>query len=141
MKMSQASTTSHERLKPGEVGEGDSDGLDKDLWIVVEKGSLCSTDDCVYRDPVGDKFQANSVHAGIIRYPRHVFDFLLVEMAQRELHHGSHFRSQKGYPHCYIVRLDGRVRFFSSRIRSMGLDGDLKQRFGCDSSCHNREDS
>lgn len=42
-----------ERLKPFEGGvEDDDDGLDKDLWIVVEKGSLCASPDCVYRDAV-----------------------------------------------------------------------------------------
>ena len=46
-----------ERLKPFEGGGGgggddDDDGLDKDLWVVVEKGSVCSSPDCVYRDAV-----------------------------------------------------------------------------------------
>ncbi|CAM9945579.1 unnamed protein product, partial [Scytosiphon promiscuus] len=40
-----------ERLKPFEGGiDDDDDGLDKDLWVVVEKGSLCASSDCVYRD-------------------------------------------------------------------------------------------
>ncbi len=42
-----------ERLKPFEGGgDDDDDGLDKDLWVVVEKGSTCSFSDCVYRDSV-----------------------------------------------------------------------------------------
>lgn len=41
-----------ERLKPFEGGDDDDDGLDKDLWMVVEKGSLCASADCVYRDAV-----------------------------------------------------------------------------------------
>lgn len=42
-----------ERLKPFEGGgDDDDDGLDKDLWVVVEKGSLCVSADCVYRDAV-----------------------------------------------------------------------------------------
>lgn len=41
-----------ERLKPFDGGDDDDDGLDKDLWVVVEKGSVCASADCVYRDPV-----------------------------------------------------------------------------------------
>lgn len=41
-----------ERLKPFDVVDDDDDGLDKNLWVVVEKGSLCSSADCVYRDSV-----------------------------------------------------------------------------------------
>ena len=41
-----------ERLKPFEGGDDDDDGLDKDLWVVVEKGSSCASIDCVYRDAV-----------------------------------------------------------------------------------------
>lgn len=47
-----------ERLKPfegsggGGGGDDDDDGLDKDLWVVVEKGSVCTSLDCVYRDAV-----------------------------------------------------------------------------------------
>ncbi|CAM9370992.1 unnamed protein product [Ectocarpus fasciculatus] len=38
------------RLKPFEGGDDDDDGLDKDLWVVVEKGSVCTSRDCTYRD-------------------------------------------------------------------------------------------
>lgn len=40
------------RLKPFEAGDDDDDGLDKDLWVVVEKGSVCTSRDCTYRDAV-----------------------------------------------------------------------------------------
>lgn len=52
-----------ERLKPFEGGgDDDDDGLDKDLWVVVEKGSLCASSDCVYRDPV------RAIFPNLIRY-------------------------------------------------------------------------
>ncbi|CAM9649783.1 unnamed protein product [Ectocarpus sp. 12 AP-2014] len=38
------------RLRPFEGGDDDDDGLDKDLWVVVEKGSVCTSRDCTYRD-------------------------------------------------------------------------------------------
>lgn len=41
-----------DQLKPFDGGDDDDDGLDKDLWIVVEKGSICNAADCVYRDAV-----------------------------------------------------------------------------------------
>lgn len=40
------------RLKPFEGGDDDDDGLDKDLWVVLEKGSVCTFRDCTYRDAV-----------------------------------------------------------------------------------------
>lgn len=45
-----------ERLKPFDGGDDDDDGLDKDLWVVVEKGSICNAADCVYRDAVRSAF-------------------------------------------------------------------------------------
>lgn len=54
--MSKGSTPSHDRLKSFEGGDEEDDGLDKDLWVVVEKGSLCSATDCVYRDPVSQRY-------------------------------------------------------------------------------------
>ena len=46
-----------DRLKPFDGGgDDDDDGLDKDLdrdlWLVVEKGCVCDSADCVYRDSV-----------------------------------------------------------------------------------------
>ena len=50
---SRSPVPSLERLKPFEGGgEDDDDGLDKNLWAVVEKGSMCTAPDCVYRDAV-----------------------------------------------------------------------------------------
>lgn len=50
---SRSPVPSLERLKPFEGGgDDDDDGLDKDLWVVVEKGSVCASRDCVYRDAV-----------------------------------------------------------------------------------------
>ncbi|CAN0362244.1 unnamed protein product, partial [Hapterophycus canaliculatus] len=43
---SRSPVPSLERLKPFEGGvDDDDDGLDKDLWVVVEKGSLCTSPD------------------------------------------------------------------------------------------------
>lgn len=61
MQASYPPVPSLELLKPFEGGDDDDDGLDKDLWVVVEKGSLCASADCVYRDAV-------SAHCCIILY-------------------------------------------------------------------------
>lgn len=64
LEMSQTSDPSDERSKLSSGGdEDDDDGLDKDLWVVVEKGSICSTADCVYRDPVSRDQKAGGAHA------------------------------------------------------------------------------